>query len=159
MVWWSNPLLPVPGGGQVPTIGQARLIAWTLVGGQLMFGVVLLVLASLQALPVAAGSVAGLELFGWIAVAVAGVLLPLAYVVRGQVWKPRSAAPDAAEQRAAYVRGAVLFLALLEGGVLLNLIAVLLLPEPWLNIAAAALLFAVTLVSLPSEDQFSNSKA
>lgn len=135
-----------------PTVAHARIIVWALIGGQLMFGTALLFLASQDLLPLAARGVPYLD---WIALGVAATCLGVAFLVRGMVWGRMRPPTSPTHQRAAYCGGTLVFAALLEAGVLLNLIVVMLLPQPWVNLGAAALLFVVMLVSLPSEEQFS----
>ncbi|MEZ5965273.1 MAG: hypothetical protein R3F56_15680 [Planctomycetota bacterium] len=142
-----------------PTIAQIRLIVFALAAGLVIFGGVLLVLAQNEALPMAETSGGAMETLGWVAVLVAATSVVLAFVVRGAVWRGAVGGRrdgEAPSPRARYAQGALVFAALLEGGALLNLVAVMLVPSPWVNVGAAGVLLALMLATLPSEEQFDN---
>lgn len=144
----------VPGRpGNAPSLPQLRLIVWALLFGQLLFGGILLVLASSGGLPLAEGGVAHLDV---VALAVAASCLVAAFAVRRVVWARARGTQAPERQRIAYAQGVLVFFAMLEGGALLNLVVSALAADFRVNAIAAAVLFATMLASLPSEEQLAD---
>ena len=86
-----------------------------------------------------------------------GVLLSaVSFVVRGTVWGRAVAGPPHGKA-VGYAVGVMIHFALLEAAMLLNLVAVLLVPEPWVNVGVAGFAFALAATSLPSEHQRDNA--
>lgn len=90
------------------------------------------------------------------AAAFGALLAAVSFVVRGAVWAKAVAGPSRG-RATGYAVGVIIFFALVEAAMLLNLVAVLLVPEPWINVGVAGFAFALAATALPSEDQRDNA--
>ncbi len=142
---------------QAVPLPQLRVITLALLLGPLLFGGVLAYLRTSGdwspdvEVPYLDVGAAGL-----------GVLLAaVSFVVRGTVWGRAVAGPphgrSSAGKETGYAVGVMIHFALLEAAMLLNLVAVLIVPEPWVNVGVAGFTFALAATSLPSEHQRDNA--
>lgn len=157
----SQPWLRPTQGGSAPAaaveqIAALRLIGVALVAGEVVFAAIVATMGAQGMLPLASPAIPFADLGGFV---VAAVLAAVAFLLRGGIWQRARAVSEPAGKLAAYRQGWLASFALLEGGILLNLVLLLLLGLSWPNIAAAAALLLVQLTSLPSESQFAEATA
>lgn len=131
---------------------QLRVLALALVGGPLVFAVIVAILRS--------DAVAEGNLPGWLGTLLTGielVLLAVACAVRARLFARVASAP-ASDRLRGYAAATLVFFALLEGSMLLGVVGWLLLASPVPTAVPAALAFAIAIASLPSDAQFESLK-
>lgn len=136
-----------------PSFAQLRVIALAVTLGPVLLGAVLLYLTlsgELQ-VPIVELGVPWLD----VGAAVLGVgLFGMAFAVRGVVVRAAHAQSDPVVRHRGYTASVIVFFALVETGMLVNLLAVLFVAPPWTNVAIVGVGLALALNFLPSEQQF-----
>lgn len=105
--------------------------------------------------PIVQGQMAGaaeIPMLDTVAAIASVAVIPLAFFVRRTVWSG-AAGSEEPRRMAAFVQGTVLFMALLEGAMLLDLIVWWITGEPVPAAVVAALLWAIALVNFPRQGQ------
>lgn len=128
---------------------QARIVVAALIAGQLFFAAVIAYLHH-------SGSFSSDATFPELVlqiVAVVGVLLyPIALLLRRKTWGT-TMMRSTAESKGAYLRGYIVFHAILEGGSLLNLVFWLVTGVLIPNVVAAAILVGLQILNFPRADR------
>ena len=86
-------------------------------------------------------------------------LFGVAFAVRGVVVRAARAQATPTARHQGYAASVIVFFALLEGGMIVNLLAVLFVAPPWTNVTMAGVGLALALNFLPSEQQFAGTFA
>ena len=128
---------------------QAQLIAAALLGSCVIFGGVVMFVLNSSADGVGGGD---LEIMITLAAVLGATSIPLAFFVRRQVWSRRSAVEGDARDNLFRI-GAIVFVAILEGAILLNLVAWLLTGEANPPAIMAGILLFIGVLNFPREGQ------
>ncbi len=124
--------------------------------GALMFGVIVLVLRLEGLLDLGDG--ADLEIVTWMAAGVGVIMIPVGFVVRS-VMRGKAASAEDEGMRMELFRGStIVFAAMLEGGILFNIVALLLVGNFALNGGVALLGWAVAAALFPTREQFESMR-
>lgn len=137
--------------GTTPSFAQMRLIAIALMTVVTVLGAVFSWLAMSGTVPVPIADV------GWpyvdVAVAMVGILcFGLGFLLRGFLLRKTPAAGQS--RQGFYFAATIVLFAMLEMGMVFNLVALLFVTPPWINLAVAGLGLAIGLNFLPSEDHY-----
>ncbi len=134
--------------GEAPRLTNLRTIAIALLVGPIVFGGVVAYLRT-------SGSFGEPVDVPYLDVGAAGfgVVLAVAAFAMRRVFFARGVAGPPHLRPFMYLTGTMLFFALLEAGMLLNIVVTLIAPHPWPNVGAAVLGLALGANSLPSEQQ------
>jgi hypothetical protein len=133
----------------MPTIATLRIVYAALIFGCVVFAAV--VFALTRAGGLGTGGAPALQTFGTIAAGLALPMVPVAFLTRGRAFARAAAAPGDGASVKSYTTGVLVFAALLEGALLLNLTAWLVSGDPLPNAAVALVLGAMMLTGFPSQ--------
>lgn len=135
------------GPGQSPNPAQIRIACIAVLAGAFVFAVAVPILLSQnEGKGFADPPVPMLE---WIAVGMAGVVAVMGFVMRGVIQR-RAEGGDAEARAQANAQAALMGIALLEGGILFNLVVWMLNATLVPNAVAATVLFLLAMTMLPS---------
>lgn len=143
-----------PSGPQLPTPSKLRVIGLALLGGPLVFAVIVGVLSADDS----GTAVAHLSpTIGLILAGVAAVNIGIAFLMRGIAFG-RIAGAKPSTQAQTYMSGTLIYLAFLESAMLLGVLAWFLTGDPVPGVIPAVLAFAIGLATLPGDEQFESLK-
>jgi F0F1-type ATP synthase membrane subunit c/vacuolar-type H+-ATPase subunit K len=132
------------------TLQVTRIIWFALLAGQMAFALVVLSIAKNQ--PEHPKSMT--QLLWYIALAMAAVAIPLAYLVRKIVY--RNGMRDGVVAPSAYATGSIIFWAMCEGVALFAMVGALLARAQGPHLFVAILMFAVQVLNYPTGKQMSD---
>ena len=138
-------------GSSLGVVRKAQILTGALVVGMVMFAGVVAFLSEKGL--VQSDDSGELGVLVWVAGGLLLALLPVAFLLRSAVFG-RAAGGSKLVRESGYQAGCLLFAATIEGGVLLNLVAVLLLGNWAVNGVAAAAGIMVMLAAFPTEAQY-----
>ena len=139
-----------PSRPQLPTPSKLRVIGLALLGGPLIFAVIVGVLSADES----GAAVAHLSpTIGLILAGVAAANIGIAFLMRGLAFGRIVGAKPSAQAQT-YMSGTLIYLAFLESAMLLGVLAWFLTGDPVPGVIPAALAFAIGLATLPGDEQF-----
>ena len=102
----------------VTVLRQTQLIHAALLGGCVLFGIVILIATNNSEAGLDGG---GLEILNTVGAVVGATSIPMAFFLRRQIWSRRSTLEGEARDNAFRI-GVIVFMGILEGAILLNLV-------------------------------------